>query len=842
MMDCSSLRAQSRVIPWDGRSHASIPPSQVKKLNSGAGTNPTVLLDNGHSRTVLQKSKLWFLMTDGAIEEALVHNFANSVPSTGLHGTASVIILFGYPHISPFQCNVSVGMSVFAVAPHCVFLFHDVQKNQVYIFQAKGAFISLLRNGSKFTPFGPTARWEDLAQITYDDLSRVNVPMPDRLEKDMVVLPGGKKFDMSAIYNNTLSKEETIRLLSDYPALDVILLAAKTRGKDSLVRSWVESARSTQRIPDVAFLDRGDIGGKANSTMRRLIDAVMNSADTAHQPLDVWHYLSCPESPEHALDSSRVAKLQAFQSALRQAHETNWSRFSGRAGKGQQRLHRLNETVTEVLSTMDSYRSQEIMSPAILTPMSSPAPSDGYLSASPAESLPLAPPDLTQNQYQRRTSPLYPPASRGESSVVQNSLLKDLLFLPGFRAPRKRPCDSNPPLNHYGTCPICLEPDVVQTLLLQPSMTTNSTPGLPEPGQRAGHKYPLVLGNFPETDIIIPITCCDACASTLLNDSELPNGERIVAALPLVSLDMSINCKLWEKRLAEVFGHRFHDSIIFLVFLSTVCTTMEDLVVNQATQISPALTNSLKWCCREICKLPALSLRAGLTPNGSLLSRLVTEDMPLQQTLQLAFCGVKPVLRESTLFTYPMDGFLVLIRLAGQVETIPRESVEQFVWKRLLCYFTQQHAKLQAEQGPDKANAILRALAARTPSAVALVDLCGTHFLPSSSNIPEDPLTLNMLKARLQSDILDDLERAGQHFEVLQNTSKYHASLAVFLHLLLASVEGPTLIKDVLSFFTVLQYEAEKLGRLDDGSYNIFDGSGLVTEEIAARIISSIEK
>jgi hypothetical protein len=57
----------------------------------------------------------------------------------------------------------------------------------------------------------------------------------------------------------------------------------------------------------------------------------------------------------------------------------------------------------------------------------------------------------------------------------------------------------------------------------------------------------------------------------MLNGSELPNGEQIAAALPLVSLDMSINCKLWEKRLAEVFGHRLHDSIIFLVFLSTLC-------------------------------------------------------------------------------------------------------------------------------------------------------------------------------------------------------------------------------------------------------------------------------
>lgn len=87
--------------------------------------------------------------------------------------------------------------------------------------------------------------------------------------------------------------------------------------------------------------------------------------------------------------------------------------------------------------------------------------------------------------------------------------------------------DSNPPVNRYGTCPICLEPDVVQPLLLQPSMTTNSTPGLPKLSQRAGYKYPLALGNFPETDIILPIThmlrpCSMARSCQTVNESLQP--------------------------------------------------------------------------------------------------------------------------------------------------------------------------------------------------------------------------------------------------------------------------------------------------------------------------------
>ncbi|KAJ3538124.1 hypothetical protein NM208_g6040 [Fusarium decemcellulare] len=836
-----SLRAQSSILPWDGRSHASISPAKVKALRSGAGTNPTVLLNHPTSKNTLQNSKLWFFMTDGAIDERLVNKFANAIPTTGLHGTASVIILFGYPDTSPFKCNVSVGMSVFAVAPHCVFLFHDVQSGGLYVFQAKGSFTSLLPKDSTFTSFGPSARWKDLTRITYDDLCKVKIPRPDQLGEDIVVLPGGKKFDMTAVYNNTLSKDKTIELLSDYPALDVILLAARTRGRDASVKAWIESARKGQGVPDVAFLNREDTNGKAKSTMNRLLNAVLKSSATTHQPVDIWHYLANPQAPNYNLNRGTLAKVQAFRSTLRNVHEWNWRQFSGQVRVGQERSDRLNEAAAEVLLTINSYDSEGSMSPAILTPMSSPAQGSDYLS--PVESLPLSPPDNIRERPQRRYSPLSSSSTKNQRTNMEFTQAKDLLFLPGFRAERTLAKSLSQPLNFYDTCSICQEPRVIQTILLQSSASTNSTPGLPEPGHRAGHKYPLLLGNFPETDIILPITSCDACASALLQSGELPNGDRVAAALPLVSLSVDINRELWEKTLAQVYGHRFHNSIVFLLFLSTVCATFEDLDDNQSSSDSPGLRKSLEWCCKEICKLQGLSLRAGLTPAGSPLANVVTEATPLEKTLLHAFCGMRPVLWESTMFSYPMDGFLVLVRLARLMNNIPPESIERFVWKRLLYYFTEQHTKLQNEAGVQGANAALKEIlhcspASREPvqdmslefgkasiahgqlNTIALMDLCGTYLFPSSS------------------DILEDFQRTGEYFQTIQDTLKYRTSIAVFLHLLLATVDNASPIEEVPSFFTGLQYEVDRLGRLEGGVYNIFEDSGTITEKIAAKLIT----
>ncbi|KAM0535856.1 hypothetical protein D7B24_000104 [Verticillium nonalfalfae] len=350
--------------------------------------------------------------------------------------------------------------------------------------------------------------------------------------------------------------------------------------------------------------------------------------------------------------------------------------------------------------------------------------------------------------------------------------------------------------------------------------------------------YPLVLGNYPETDVILPITCCDGCASLLLQAGELPNDDRVTIALPLVPLHKRENRQLWEEKLGEVYGHRFRDSIVFLVFLSTLCTTIEDLVDGAIQSECQTLMPSLEWCCRELSKLPGISTMAGLTPVGSPLSGVVNDTMPLQQALRVTFQGFQSTIHQSPLLEYPIDGFLVLVRLAGLMEDVGPEDVERFVWMRLLHYLAEQHVQLQKKGGPGEASKALQNLVnkqtetsnERGAGTEAVTDRCyavplsaldGTYLIPSDS------------------DILEQFLRTGSSYSIIADTDKYHAALAVFLHLMATLTEGSQQIWDDGDLFVKLQYRADKLCRTEDGLRDIFFEGKLVDDEGAVKLITA---
>ncbi|KAF5027037.1 hypothetical protein F66182_913 [Fusarium sp. NRRL 66182] len=242
-LEPSTLIEQSYILPWDSQPYNPISSDQVETLQNGCGTNPLGIVDDSLCREHLEQASIWFLMTDGAIKEPCVNAFANKIAEKRLHGTPAVLIVFGNRSCPPSQCNISAGMSVFAASPHYVFLFHDVWSQELFILQAKGSFASLLPKGSYFKSFGSGTRWSDLGQTTYAKLMSVRVASPIQLLKDEVALPNGKIFDMTSIYNDSISQQERMQLMSSYSALDTILVVAETRGESFLVKLWIESLR-----------------------------------------------------------------------------------------------------------------------------------------------------------------------------------------------------------------------------------------------------------------------------------------------------------------------------------------------------------------------------------------------------------------------------------------------------------------------------------------------------------------------------------------------------------------------------------------------------------------------
>lgn len=822
---CSTLELgiaqQSPILPWDRKAQGVLYPDNVKQLTTGAGTNPVAVLDNKVHRKHLQKSKLWFLMTDGYIEEPIVTKFANGIPGAGIHGTASVIILFGYHNASPFHCNVSVGMSVFAVSPHCLFLFHEVRSERVYVFQAKGCFAGLLPQDKQFVSFGKWSRWEDLHQISYDELAQISVPPPTKLSGDTVMLPNGRQFDMQSIYSNSVSAADKMELLSDYSSLDVIILAAKTRGTSAAVKHWIETSRSAKNSQAPELQERDDAGGAGLSIITTLINAVATPGTPSDDTDLLWEKLRTltisDSQPTQEHNGSNV-DINALRSSLRLQHKTNWERFEEKFRVETELSGKMDQVFDEVISTITQWEGHNVVpSPAILTPLSSPS-IDSYQRVQRCS--PLAREDYTGGTRKRQRH--LPPAST-----------EDLLFLPGFKGPKTFKYGVVP--DNFDTCPVCGQPESRQTLLLRSNPDVeDETPHLPPPNRGAGHKYPLVLGNYPETDIIAPLTACDGCAFLLLKAGKLPGGGRITAALPLVSLKSEKNRTLWLQALSSMYEHRFHERITLLVFLSTLCSTIEDFIDSDAPE-SYLVRKSLEWCCKEICGLPGVSTMAGLTPVGSPLSSVVDSNVSMQDTLRLAFSLGNSTITESPLLSYPIDGFVALVRLASLVEDIQPQEIEQFLWKRLLYHFTEQHALQQQTLGSKEANVVLKGLlyGSASPSSQDVTTATSAY---TSFSIEALATTYLLPEA---SGALDQFQRMGEFFSSIESTRKYSCALAVFLHLVHESLLSVIEISDVGDFFVRLRYRADKLRRTEDGLYDVFENPKLISPDVATR---SVEK
>ncbi|OJJ71566.1 hypothetical protein ASPBRDRAFT_674016 [Aspergillus brasiliensis CBS 101740] len=752
------LVSQSTILPW---SHRAFPPmhiADVDKLSSDRGTNPGALLQNPACTSRLQDASLYAIST------------------AGIHGTACVIILFGYPESSPSHCNVSVGMSVFAVAPHCIFLFSDVRTGIVYVLQAKGNFSDILPAEKRFLPFGEWTKWADLVTIRYGDLTRVKVPRPIKLSRDVVILPNGLHFDMKNIYTGSISEADTLDLLSDYDALDIIILAAKTRGNSDKVQNWVlESRRAIESMDNILFSPREDLGGEARGLFLALLEAIAFVGVDGSQPRPLWQAF---------LDPNIFSTVALIKAKLRDQHHRNWKHFESKIREAHDYSCQMKTTIEDVLErlkvlTLDEYS----MSPSGLTPMSSPAPattpSIGASRSMKKRYSPLA----NFKSYPYPSGSLYPSLDTDHGSTG-----REYLFLPGYEGSRNAAAGCTVPQN-YQRCPIC---------------------GKDQSIHYARHRYPMVLGNYPETDIILPLTACDACAWILLQVGELPNGGRVDAALPLVSLNKEVNRQQWVQTINRVYQYRFHDDTTLFTFLSSVCFKMEEISNDEET--SPGLMNCLVWCCRIISSLPGEPSKAGLLPAP----QSIPASVALQTVVAAGFCYSQTNNFLSHFLHYPIEGSVAIVRIASLIETIAPHMVELYVWKRLLYLIAEQYLALRRKYGPEEAEipTLERFSSSYCVSVAQLGDL-----LPS----------------------LDQFQRLGDYFAPIERTTKYHAALAVFLHIMRkVSALFRHDLRGVEYFVYYIRRYEDQLRKANNPCCKVFDEPTLVGEGDAEKMIGYV--
>ncbi|RAK91302.1 hypothetical protein BO79DRAFT_215652 [Aspergillus costaricaensis CBS 115574] len=746
------LVSRSSILPWCHTASQPMKIADIENLSSWGRTDPGALLNSPACKLKLQDASIWFLLTDGQITEPLVQKFAHAISAAGIQGTACVMILFGYPESSPFRCNISVGMSVFAVAPHCIFLFSDVRTGILYVLQAKGNFSNILPAEKQFVPFGERTEWADLVTIRYDDLKRVKVPRPIKMSRDIVILPNGVHFDMNSIYTGLISETDTLHLLSNYAALDRVILAAKTQGQIDKIQSWILNSRRTMDSMDKILLGpREDLGGEAERVLLTLLTFLGGDGS---RPRSLWQVI---------LKSNQSSTAEFIKSELRKQHQRNWENFKQHVRAAHDHSYRLKMTFEDVSRrSSGSTRRQSSMSPSDLTPMSSPdAGNMQYMG--------------TARSFQQRISPLAnlsrPPAD--------GPIDCEYLFLPGYRDSRNVAAGCAVPQN-YQQCPICGTDQTIQCLLLQTPRDYNGTHHVPQANSCAEHRYPMMLGSYPETDIILPQLACDACAWILLQVRELPNGQRVDAALPLVSLTKEVNRRQWVRTLDRIYERRFHESIILYVFLSSVCFKMED--ISKDREIASSLMEYLKWCSEAISRLPGEPWKAGLLPAPESTPTANHRLLTLQRVFRTAFPHTHTTGRLEGFLHYPIEGSVVFVRIASQIETIAPHMIELYVWKRLLYQIAEHYAALHREEGPEEADIRLRAtLGVSFPFTPEWEMAVNTDLL-----VEQLPSPYSVSVAQLGSHLpsLDQFRRLDNYFAPIETTTKYNAALAVFLHIM----------------------------------------------------------
>ncbi|KAF5027036.1 hypothetical protein F66182_912 [Fusarium sp. NRRL 66182] len=431
------------------------------------------------------------------------------------------------------------------------------------------------------------------------------------------------------------------------------------------------------------------------------------------------------------------------------------------------------------------------------------------------------------------------PASSNEPSKLRNVDTTNLLFLRGFSGRRK--LDNHVRSDAYATCLLCGEPNSIQTLLLQTSPEVNQTPLLPPPGQRSKYDYPLALGFHPELDVVLPLTCCDGCAFLLLQVDEPPGGNRAVAALPLVSLEERTNRSLWRRELARAYRHRFHDNTVLLVFLSTLCTKIEDLAKSDRRDSS--LRTSLEWCKRELATLPGMPM--GSSPKlVTTLPSGVDNRVPPQQVAFFACLGNKIYVR--TMLTYPIDGFVVLVQLAASMNVIKPGIIQNLVWNRLLYHLTEQHMRLRTHFGLEYANGMLGKIMTGPSSSRGASEEKAHAF---DGELTRDPPRMQLTSISLTSvigtylippgySIIPRLCQLDEYFSDIYKTTKYNASLAVFLHLLASDTHHHTTAMDTLEN---MRRALDKLRHVEEGISNVFEDPMLVDEHRGAGFIERLD-
>lgn len=636
-------REKGKVLPWSG---VALPVCQLTDsayLRPSYGTDPSVLCSDATHTTALKECDLWFLMTDGHVDEKDIQNFAYGIARNGLHGTTCVIVLFGYLPNLPSELNTSVGISVFAVAPNCLFLFHDVESGTIYVLQHKGCFTTVFKDVWSNNPvLDHTTSWENLAKTTYEQLATLRIPKAIKLGQDDVALAGGKIINIQELYRGQLDPQTVSQIFNNDDNMKTVLLTAATRGKSVEVEAWLQQQRTTAL--EYFTAPRPDIHQEAHFYSKKLIRMMK----TKHSQID----------------------KTLLQSRLRDAHAINWKNLQASVEHRLVETETLNNIVEDSLNRVRETTTSRSSVPASLGPVSAGG-------------------RKSPNRYQRERQP--PQSPSGYPSLREaaghSASAPPYLYTPNYR----RRTDYDPELDLRGYCCLCGALTSPVALLLKKPDPSLQTEGLPPPGSQARLAFPLAMGNFPETDIISTFVCCDPCSYFVTQIGEAPPNEKIVGVLILTNF--SENYHLWQSALDAVLRQRFAVTDLRLLTLAILYTTLQD-IGSESEQPNPTIHQALLWAIDKLQQtaMVPISLSQSLAAPGEEVEYLQFFTV-LEKSFLEIYVSQPPILR------YPVEGFAILVHAVQTMRNLEQRDIDDVVFQKFLFHLTEQFIVLRIAGG-----------------------------------------------------------------------------------------------------------------------------------------------
>ncbi|KAH6689917.1 hypothetical protein F5X68DRAFT_260467 [Plectosphaerella plurivora] len=550
-------RLLARILPWSTSAGRITSLSNVGSLTSEGGTVPSVILQDPSQRRTLAQSSVWFLMTDGLIDQFERLRFARILAEHGLHGTSCVIVIFNSPTHSPWSGDISVGVGVYAVVPNCAFVLYDVSSGDMRLLQAKGLFRCLLK-GREPPVFDQGADLTTFPLVTPTDFCDVVAIMPKKLELDEVALQNSQVVNMEDLYANRLGAAEVESILSNEDNLSSIVMTSQSRGQSARFQGWIQQQRMEPKSSTTS--EREDVGGKAQKAFGELM-----TAQQQNQPLPLL-----------------------FQVELQAAHSINLQEFDKKFREMTIRSRERNRTVESAHK-----RSQgPIHSAMSLTPTrdwgeedadkptmkNRSTPSSRYYPTVPRMATAIMPPTMPPMAIQPGP-PMSTMPRLATDYEVTTSLGVTQNFRPGTGAFRD-------------TCPLCLTEDTIMSLLFKRPPNTMGDVLTQNQMGTMERRPSLYLGCSNQFNILSSIICCDACAFlyTKLGRSS-DSKETIYACLPVVP--RRDNTIPFDRALPLIFGAHMANHNQYELLLAVV------LMALGRKDLSPVLKAALTWMAKH---------------------------------------------------------------------------------------------------------------------------------------------------------------------------------------------------------------------------------------------------